>query len=128
MPIARKGVSDFLYMAWLDILTKDLPPTLLIRGNHKSVLTFYSWAARKLNIRAQVAIKERNAGACSYSIPEPWMMLLSPADDNHNVKQVFLVLSKEERSYSKWQEIIRKQQAEKNWSETKGIKRKFIFS
>lgn len=43
MPIARKGsVSDFLYMAWLDILTRDLPPTLLIRGNHKSVLTFYS--------------------------------------------------------------------------------------
>uniref|UniRef100_A0A3Q4NAC3 Solute carrier family 12 member 1 n=1 Tax=Neolamprologus brichardi TaxID=32507 RepID=A0A3Q4NAC3_NEOBR len=43
MPIARKEtISDFLYMAWLDILTKDLPPTLLIRGNHKSVLTFYS--------------------------------------------------------------------------------------
>ncbi|KAJ8393119.1 hypothetical protein AAFF_G00068020 [Aldrovandia affinis] len=43
MPIARKGsVSDHLYMAWLDILTKDLPPTLLIRGNQKSVLTFYS--------------------------------------------------------------------------------------
>lgn len=43
MPIARKeSISDFLYMAWLDTLTKDLPPTLLIRGNHKSVLTFYS--------------------------------------------------------------------------------------
>lgn len=45
MPIARKdSVSDLLYMAWLDILSKDLPPTVLIRGNHKSVLTFYSWA------------------------------------------------------------------------------------
>ncbi|XP_051953114.1 solute carrier family 12 member 1 isoform X1 [Xyrauchen texanus] len=43
MPIARKGsVSDHLYMAWMDVLTKNLPPTVLIRGNHKSVLTFYS--------------------------------------------------------------------------------------
>ncbi|MBN3277007.1 S12A1 protein, partial [Polyodon spathula] len=43
LPIARKGaVSDYLYMAWLEILTKNLPPIMLVRGNHKSVLTFYS--------------------------------------------------------------------------------------
>lgn len=43
MPIARKGaVSNALYMAWLETLSKDLPPVLLIRGNHRSVLTFYS--------------------------------------------------------------------------------------
>ncbi|XP_053318241.1 solute carrier family 12 member 1 isoform X1 [Spea bombifrons] len=43
LPIARKGtVSDHLYMAWVEILSKNLPPVLLVRGNHKNVLTFYS--------------------------------------------------------------------------------------
>ncbi|XP_071383735.1 solute carrier family 12 member 2-like isoform X1 [Centroberyx affinis] len=43
MPLARKGtVSSALYMAWLEALSKDLPPILLVRGNHQSVLTFYS--------------------------------------------------------------------------------------
>ncbi|XP_051776625.1 solute carrier family 12 member 1 isoform X2 [Erpetoichthys calabaricus] len=43
LPIARKGsVSDYLYMAWMEILTKNLPPVVMVRGNHKSVLTFYS--------------------------------------------------------------------------------------
>uniref|UniRef100_A0A6J0TFG0 Solute carrier family 12 member 1 isoform X1 n=1 Tax=Pogona vitticeps TaxID=103695 RepID=A0A6J0TFG0_9SAUR len=43
LPVGRKGiVSDYLYMAWLEILSKNLPPVLLIRGNHKNVLTFYS--------------------------------------------------------------------------------------
>ncbi|KAM9455783.1 solute carrier family 12 member 2 isoform 2-T2 [Clarias gariepinus] len=43
MPLARKGaVSSAMYMSWLDTLSKDLPPILLVRGNHQSVLTFYS--------------------------------------------------------------------------------------
>lgn len=43
LPMPRKGlVSAPLYMAWLEMLTKDMPPYLLVRGNHTSVLTFYS--------------------------------------------------------------------------------------
>lgn len=43
LPMPRKGaVSAALYMAWLEALTRDMPPTLLVRGNHTSVLTFYS--------------------------------------------------------------------------------------
>ncbi|XP_076393216.1 sodium chloride cotransporter 69 [Megachile rotundata] len=43
LPMPRKGaVSAPLYMAWLEILTRNMPPFLLVRGNHTSVLTFYS--------------------------------------------------------------------------------------
>ncbi|XP_077377792.1 solute carrier family 12 member 2 [Festucalex cinctus] len=43
MPLARKGVvSSALYMCWLETLSKELPPIMLVRGNHQSVLTFYS--------------------------------------------------------------------------------------
>uniref|UniRef100_A0A8C7XLF2 Solute carrier family 12 member 3 n=1 Tax=Oryzias sinensis TaxID=183150 RepID=A0A8C7XLF2_9TELE len=36
MPLARKGtVSSALYMCWLETLSKDLPPLLLVRGNHQ---------------------------------------------------------------------------------------------
>ncbi|KAH0954342.1 hypothetical protein HN011_005986 [Eciton burchellii] len=43
LPLPKKGkISAPLYMAWLEILTRDMPPTILVRGNHASVLTFYS--------------------------------------------------------------------------------------
>ncbi|XP_045467034.1 bumetanide-sensitive sodium-(potassium)-chloride cotransporter isoform X2 [Harmonia axyridis] len=43
LPIPRKNiVSAPLYLAWIEMLTKDMPPILLVRGNQTSVLTFYS--------------------------------------------------------------------------------------
>ncbi|KAG8437675.1 hypothetical protein GDO86_008400 [Hymenochirus boettgeri] len=43
MPIARKGkCPSTLYMAWLETLSQDLrPPVLLTRGNQQNVLTLY---------------------------------------------------------------------------------------
>nr|CAD7592617.1 unnamed protein product [Timema genevievae] len=43
LPIPRRGVvSAPLYLAWLELLTKGMPPYLILRGNQTSVLTFYS--------------------------------------------------------------------------------------
>ncbi|XP_069156705.1 bumetanide-sensitive sodium-(potassium)-chloride cotransporter isoform X3 [Procambarus clarkii] len=43
LPMPRKSsVSAPLYMAWLETLTRNMPPFILIRGNQTSVLTFYS--------------------------------------------------------------------------------------
>ena len=43
LPLPKRGsTSPALYMSWLDVMTKDMPPVLLIRGNQQSVLTFYS--------------------------------------------------------------------------------------
>lgn len=43
LPMPRQGaVSAPLYMSWLEVLTRDMPPFLLIRGNQMPVLTFYS--------------------------------------------------------------------------------------
>uniref|UniRef100_A0A8C6NFA5 Solute carrier family 12 member 3 n=1 Tax=Melopsittacus undulatus TaxID=13146 RepID=A0A8C6NFA5_MELUD len=41
-PVIRKGCPSSLYMAWLETLSQDLrPPVILIRGNQENVLTFY---------------------------------------------------------------------------------------
>ncbi|KAF2897247.1 hypothetical protein ILUMI_08928, partial [Ignelater luminosus] len=43
LPMPRKNVvSAPLFMAWLELITRDMPPILLVRGNQTSVLTFYS--------------------------------------------------------------------------------------
>jgi len=43
LPMPKKGgVPPLLYMAWLDFISKNLPPFLFVRGNQVSVLTFYS--------------------------------------------------------------------------------------
>ncbi|XP_003378063.1 K-Cl cotransporter family protein [Trichinella spiralis] len=43
VPVPRKNfVSASVYLSWLELLCRDLPPTLLLRGNQDSVLTFYS--------------------------------------------------------------------------------------
>lgn len=43
LPMPRKkSCSPYLYMSWLETLSQDLPPVLLMRGNQMSVLTYYS--------------------------------------------------------------------------------------
>lgn len=43
LPMPRKNiVTAALYMAWLESLSRDMPPFLFVRGNQTSVLTFYS--------------------------------------------------------------------------------------
>jgi len=43
LPIHRRGaVSVPLYSAWLETLTANMPPFLLVRGNQSPVLTFFS--------------------------------------------------------------------------------------
>lgn len=43
LSMPRKGaVSAPMYLAWQEMITQNMPPFLLIRGNQTSVLTFYS--------------------------------------------------------------------------------------
>jgi hypothetical protein len=42
LPVPKLGMmSTMMYMSWLEVLSADLPPVLLVRGNQTSVLTFY---------------------------------------------------------------------------------------
>ncbi|XP_063368226.1 bumetanide-sensitive sodium-(potassium)-chloride cotransporter-like [Cydia amplana] len=38
LPVPREGLPASLYMAWLDMLSRDMPPMLFVRGNHQPVL------------------------------------------------------------------------------------------
>ncbi|XP_031563639.1 solute carrier family 12 member 2-like, partial [Actinia tenebrosa] len=43
LPVPKVEImSCMMYMSWLEVLSADLPPVLLVRGNQTSVLTFYS--------------------------------------------------------------------------------------
>ncbi|XP_055338995.1 solute carrier family 12 member 2-like [Paramacrobiotus metropolitanus] len=42
LPVPKRNCNPTLYMAWLETLTKDMPPFLLLRGNQQSVMTFYT--------------------------------------------------------------------------------------
>jgi len=41
VPVADVTTPN-MYMSWLEVLSNDLPPVLMVRGNQTSVLTFYS--------------------------------------------------------------------------------------
>ena len=43
LPMPRRdSQSAALYLSWLEVMTRGMPPFLLVRGNQTSVLTFYS--------------------------------------------------------------------------------------
>jgi len=41
MPFPRTDLNPLVYMSLLDILSRDMPPMMLMRGNNQNVLTFY---------------------------------------------------------------------------------------
>ena len=43
LPLPKSDVIPYpLYLAWLDFISRNMPPFLFVRGNQESVLTFYS--------------------------------------------------------------------------------------
>jgi len=41
MPVPRHNTPPLQYMSWLETISSDLPPLLLLRGNQSDALTFY---------------------------------------------------------------------------------------
>ncbi|VDM81511.1 unnamed protein product [Strongylus vulgaris] len=42
LPIPRRSdIPAALYMSWLEMISRDLPPTLFVRGNRTSVLSYF---------------------------------------------------------------------------------------
>ncbi|VDO98127.1 unnamed protein product [Heligmosomoides polygyrus] len=42
MPIPRRSATPAaLYLSWLEMLSRNLPPTMLVRGNGTSVLSYF---------------------------------------------------------------------------------------
>lgn len=61
LPLPRIGsLTAPLYMAWLEALTANMPPFMLVRGNQTSVLTFYVWKSPIENLGRKLSICERN--------------------------------------------------------------------
>ncbi len=42
LPLPSGDTPAPLYLAWLDVISRGMPPFLFVRGNQESVLTFYS--------------------------------------------------------------------------------------
>ncbi|KAE9417252.1 hypothetical protein Angca_007593 [Angiostrongylus cantonensis] len=43
LPIPRRStMSAVLYLSWLEMISRNLPPTLLVRGNRTSVLSYFN--------------------------------------------------------------------------------------
>jgi hypothetical protein len=40
IPMPEVKLDSLLYMSWLECMSRDMPPTILIRGNQESVLTW----------------------------------------------------------------------------------------
>lgn len=63
MPVGRRGACpSSLYMAWLEIVSRDLrPPVLLVRGNQENVLTMYcQWTPPLPDITVHTRASDEN--------------------------------------------------------------------